>query len=240
MNRNAKWIKPAANMGDAAPTFSKTFHIQGTIEKATLLITALGVYDAYLNGSRVGKFILAPGWTMYHKRLQYQEYDVSSLLSSENHLEVTVGKGWYHGRIPARFAPEYKNPLLESPCGIIAQLEIVYAGGRTETIYSDESWQFRESQVRFSDIYDGEITDATFRPDYEGKVRVFEGPYETLIPQQGEEIREQEHIAAARIFQTPKGETVLDFGQNLTGYVATTVAAKAGEMIDLSFAEVLD
>ncbi|MBE5893529.1 MAG: alfa-L-rhamnosidase [Lachnospiraceae bacterium] len=240
MNRNAKWIKPAADMGDAAPTFSKTFHVQGTIEKATLLITALGVYDAYLNGSRVGKFILAPGWTMYHKRLQYQEYDVTSLLSSENHLEVTVGKGWYHGRIPARFAPEYKNPLLESPCGIIAQLEIVYAGGRTETIYSDESWQFRESQVRFSDIYDGEITDATFRPDYEGKVRIFEGPYETLIPQQGEEIREQELITAARIFQTPKGETILDFGQNLTGYVVTTVTAASGEVIDLSFAEVLD
>ena len=244
MKWTAKWIKPnaemAANMGDAAPAFLKDFRLQGAIKRATLFITALGVYDAYLNGSRVGEFILAPGWTMYHKRLQYQEYDVTSLLSAENHLEVTVGKGWYHGRIPARFAPEYKNPLLERPCGIIAQLEITYMDGSTERLSSDESWEVQESQVRFSDIYDGEITDATFRPSLNGKVQVFDGPYETLIPQQGEEIREQEHLAAARIFQTPKGETVLDFGQNLTGYVATTVTANAGDVIDLSFAEVLD
>ena len=244
MKWTAKWIKPNtdinANTGDAAPTFLKDFRLQGAVEKATLFITALGVYDAYLNGSRVGAFILAPGWTMYHKRLQYQEYDVTTLLSAENHLEVTVGNGWYHGRIPARFTPAYKDSLLERPCGIIAQLEITYAEGSTETIYSDESWQVQESQVRFSDIYDGEITDATFQIDHVDQVQVFDGPYDTLIPQQGEEIREQEHLAAARIFQTPKGETVLDFGQNLTGYVATTVAAKAGEMIDLSFAEVLD
>ena len=139
MNWTAKWIKPTVDRGDVAPVFYNTFQLQATVEKSPPFITAWGVYEAYLNGSRIGEFILAPGWTMYHKRLQYQKYDVTSLLNQENRLEVTGGKGWYHGRIPARFPPEYKEPLLASPCGIIAQLEIAYSDGHCETICSDES-----------------------------------------------------------------------------------------------------
>ena len=239
----AKWIKPTEDLGEIAPVFSKNFNLPKTVAKATLYVTALGIYDAHLNGSRVGEFILAPGWTAYHKRLQYQAYDVTDLLLSENQLLVTVGKGWHRGRLPGDidvFNYPYQRKLQARPCGIIAQLEITYTDGSTETIVSDETWNASESQIRFSEIYDGEVCDTTFIPSHDGKVECFDGPSDTLIPQQGEEVREQEHIAAGRMFLTPKGETVIDFGQNMAGYVVTTVAAANGDTIDLSFAEVMD
>ena len=94
MEWTAKWVKPAVDTKDVAPVFSKAFKLKGNVKEAKLYITALGVYEAQLNGKRVGEFILAPGWTSYNKRLQFQEYDVTSLLSEDNWLQVTVGKGW--------------------------------------------------------------------------------------------------------------------------------------------------
>ena len=99
MKQNAKWIRPAQDTGDVCPMFFRHFPLKETPQKAVLSITALGVYEAFLNGSRIGDFILAPGWTAYEKRLQVQTYDVTCLLSSQNELSVTVGKGWYRGRI---------------------------------------------------------------------------------------------------------------------------------------------
>ena len=97
---NATWIKPAVDTGDIAPVFGKSFTLSGEIREATLSLTALGVYEAELNGKRAGEFILAPGWTSYYSRLQYQEYDVTGLLEKDNALTVTVGKGWYRSRMP--------------------------------------------------------------------------------------------------------------------------------------------
>ena len=228
----AKWIKPAEDMADAVPIFGKEFKIAGTVKAARLYITAMGVYEAEINGKRVGKFVLAPGWTSYTKRLQYQEYDVKDLLDVDNHLTITIGPGWYRAR-------RIGHPK-STPIGLLAQLVITYANGTQAMIATDESWKVSESCVRFSEIYDGEIYDATFEPDFKGETAVFDGPSDTLLPQQGEEVREQEHVAVARIFTTPKGEIVVDFGQEIAGYVVTTVDAKAGEVVDLSFAEVMD
>lgn len=241
MEWNAKWIKPAVDTGDVAPIFLKDFSLKGTISKATLAITTLGVYEAELNGKRIGEFILAPGWTSYPKRLQYQEYDVTELLSTENQLTVMVGKGWYRSRMPGSWVTSaYQDQLRTSPAGLLAQLTVSYEDGSQEIITSDESWKVSESQVRFSEIYDGEIVDATFEAAYDQAVSIFDGPSDTLIPQQGEEIREQERVAAARTFTTPKGEVVIDFGQEVTGYVETVVKARSGDIVDLSFAEVMD
>ena len=82
----AKWLKPTADFGDIPPVYYKYFDLAGTVEKAALYLTALGVYEAELNGRRVGEFILAPGWTAYRKRLQYQEYDVTRMLEEHNEL----------------------------------------------------------------------------------------------------------------------------------------------------------
>lgn len=93
MDREVKWICPAADTGDVAPVFSRGFTLSGTVREASLTITALGVYEAELNGQRVGQFILTPGWTDYEHRLQYQTYNVTELLADHNRLTVLVGKG---------------------------------------------------------------------------------------------------------------------------------------------------
>lgn len=242
MEWNAKWIQPALDTGDAAPVYLKSFPLpeREKIAKARLFLTALGVYEAELNGKRVGNYVLAPGWTSYYKRLQYQEYDVTKLLETENRLTILVGKGWYRSHMPGFQSSPYQEKLSERPAGLLAQLEIAYQDGRREVFATDETWTVSESEVRFSEIYDGEIYDATYQPAMDNPVQCFDGPWDTLISQQGEEIREQERITGARCFTTPNGETVIDFGQEVTGYVETVLEAAAGEILDLSFAEVLD
>lgn len=240
MNWKAKWLKPAADMGEIAPIFSVGFVLAKKVKKATLYLTAIGVYEADLNGSRVGKFILAPGWTSYRHRLQYQTYDVTDMLREDNRLAVTVGKGWYRSTLPGWTGSTIQAKLKENPPAVLAQLELTYEDGSTSTLVSDETWTVAESRVRCSTIYDGETYDATFTAASEQPAALFDGPYDTLIPQEGEEIREQERIPGAECFTTPKGETVIDFGQEVTGYVEISVDAGYGDVIDLSCAEVMD
>ena len=234
MNWNAKWIMPAADFGEAAPVFLKRFTRSGAVSKATLELTAIGVYEAVLNGKRVGDFILAPGWTTYRKRLQVQTYDITGLLKEENDLTVTVGKGWYRSRYSGSGPWPHQEP------GMTARITLEYDDGRQEIILSDEAWKCGESAIRFSEIYDGEICDGTWQTVCEQAVAAFDGPTETLIPQEGEEVREQEQLTVAKLFTAPNGELILDFGQEISGYVVSTLDAKAGEILDLSFAEVLD
>jgi len=240
MKWDAKWIKPTLDMGDICPLFVKGFPVNKNVKKAKLFITALGVYAAKLNGERIGDFILAPGWTVYKKRLQYQEYDVTKLLHQDNQLSITVGKGWYRGRLPGWTGSKVQDELREMPAGLLAQLEITFDDGTKELLVSDETWTCGESSIRFSDIYDGEIYDASYNPLPGQSVLSFDGPFNTLIAQQGEAVKEQERVHPARLLHTPKGEVVIDFGQEITGYVEINVTAKAGEEVKLSHAEVLD
>lgn len=240
MNWNPTWICPANDLGDPAAVFGTSFTPKGTVTKGALIITALGVYEATLNGARIGNFIMAPGWTSYHKRLQYQEYDITDLLTAgENYIEVTVGKGWYRSPLPGWGSP-YQDELRSRPCGLAAQILLTFADGSTQIFSTDESWKVSDGPVRFSEIYDGELYDATKMPALDGNVITFDGPTDTLISQQGEEVHEQERLSVKNLFTTPKGEIVLDFGQNLTGYVELSVSAANGDCVDLSFAEVMD
>ena len=99
MQWHANWIRPAKSYGGVCPAFRKTFFCPENVVSAALRITAMGVYEASLNGSRVGDFILAPGWTVYQKRLQVQQYELRIRPGQENELTVLVGKGWYRGRL---------------------------------------------------------------------------------------------------------------------------------------------
>lgn len=243
MNWNAKWIKPVKDLGDAAPIYAKSFSVKNKPQQAVLHVTALGVYEAMLNGSRVSDYVLAPGWTCYHSRLQYQSYDVTALLQTDSRLEITVGRGWYHTAMIGtlfRDGNGIYHQLAMKPFGLLAQLELTYADGTTETIVSDESWEVGSGPVRFTDIYDGEYYDATVTPVFDAGAECFDGPTDLLIPQEGEKITEQERIAARNIFITPKGEVVVDFGQEITGYTEITLNAKAGDVVKLSHAEVMD
>lgn len=236
----ANWIRPKKDMGDICPVFRKQWDGKKEITKAVLYITALGVYEAKVNGVRVGEYVLAPGWTAYDKRLQYQEYDVTGLLSEKNELSVTVGKGWYRSSMPGWMMTEDRIKRAARQTGLLCELLVTCADGTQEVIGSDDTWTCAKSRVRFSEIYDGEIYDAAYVPEDWEKVCVFDGPWETLIPQEGEEIREMERVQAKRLFVTPAGETVVDFGQVVTGYVEFTVDAKAGDRVKILHGEVLD
>lgn len=236
----ARWIAPKQDMGDVCPVFTKAFANGGDVAKAELFITAMGVYEARLNGARVGEDVLAPGWTSYEKRHQYQCYDVTDLLKQDNLLEVVVGKGWYRSPMPGWAEPQEKKKRTDRPAGMIAQLVLTGTDGSKRIVATDGSWTVGESQVRFSEIYDGETFDATFRDPTRRPVVCLDKGTDNLIPQQGEEIREEEFVAAERIFVTPAGETVVDFGQEVTGYVRFTVEAQAGDLVEISHGEVLD
>lgn len=250
MFEQAKWIGSHTDMGDICPEFQKTLKIGAKVERATLTITAIGSYESFLNGKRIGDFVLAPGCTVFRERLQYQTYDVTDMLqdadvagegatpanTAENTLTVTLGTGWHRGRISAG-----SKDINEMPAAIIAQLDVIYEGGKTETIVTDESWQVRKSRILMADIYDGETYDATLSEQDFEPVKVFEElSKERLIPQEGEKIIEHERMKPVKYFVTPAGERVLDFGQNFAGYMEIKVNAKKGDRVVISCAEILD
>ena len=238
--KSSKWITVSRDTGDIAPIFRRMFETEKAVEKATLEITALGVYEAELNGKRVGDFVLAPGWTSYQHRLQVQSYDVTDLLQAENDLRVTVGRGWFRSPMPGWMDSEDKQRRVHQPGGLMAHLTVRYTDGSETVMSTDENWQWAEGPVLFSEIYDGERYDARIEPKDWLPVSLLDWPKDILIPQEGEIIRETERIAPKRVFRTPQGETVIDFGQEVTGYVEFTVGARAGDEVKFTHGEVLD
>ena len=244
MEWKGKWIGPAQSMGDVCPVFVREFNkgdFPGKeIESVQLQVTAMGVYEAQLNGKRVGDYVLAPGWTSYETRHQYQCYDITELVEDRNRLEITVGKGWYRSPVPGWITEEGKAQRAAIPAGLIAELKITFTDTTTAVIPTDETWQAAESRIRFSEIYDGEVYDASFEVSDYQPVVLLERTTGNLIPQQGEKITEHEYVKAARCFTAPNGEVVVDFGQEVTGYIQFTLDAKAGEKVEISHGEVLD
>ena len=226
---NASWIQPSYKLSRVCPLFKKDFSVNKQVDSAVLYITARGVYEATLNSQRIGDFIMAPGWTAYHKRLQVQAYDVTSLLKKDNTLTLHLAEGWFW-RLKKR-----------QPKAIIAELRIKYADGTSESIGTDKSWRVAKSNLRFCHLYNGIKYDASYIPSFRySAVIAKDNSQDLLIPQQGETVKEQERLTVKEIITTPKGETVLDFGQNLTGYLEFTVKAKKGDKVSFTFAEILD
>lgn len=236
MNWQAKWIKPRRDMGDIVPVFAKEFKLHKELREAHLFMTAMGIYEAKINGHRVSQYVLAPGWTSYAHRLQYQEYDVTEMLQEDNQIKVFLGKGWYRGILSGDAQAVWRT----KPAGLLVQLELTYTDGQKEIITTDESWRVSESEIRYSELYHGEIYDARYEPLLDEEVEEFEGAEGELIPQEGEEIREKEILMPTQIITTPKGEVVVDFGQEVTGYVEISLEAKAGDRVRLSHSEMPD
>ncbi|MBR4333943.1 MAG: family 78 glycoside hydrolase catalytic domain [Clostridia bacterium] len=238
--KTSAWLTVSQDTGDICPVFRKHFPANKTAAKAELQITALGVYHAEINGQRISGYVLAPGWTSYDHRLQVQAYDVTALLQKENDLRVTVGRGWFRSPMPGWLNSEDKRRRLNQPCGVIASLHISYSDGTEETILTDGTWQWAKSRILFSEIYDGETCDARIEPEDWQPVKPLEWSKDILIPQEGEAIRETERVAAKCIFKTPRGDTVVDFGQEVTGYAEITLNAHAGDEVLFDHAEVRD
>jgi alpha-L-rhamnosidase len=225
---NSSWIT-------GGKVFKKDFKASPGVVTARLSITAKGVYEARLNGKRVGDFILAPGFTSYNKRHQYQEYDITDMLSGDNELTVYVGDGWYAGRL----AWWDNAHIYGDKTAIIAKIELKYADG-TVIINTDESWLIGNSPITFDSIYDGETYDVRIVPEFTAQAQIYDAPKSVLVEQEGDLVTEHEVLSPLAFITTPKGERVVDFGQNLTGYVELTVTADGGEKIQISHAEILD
>ena len=223
--QKASWITMEGAASTAVPVFRKKFDCGKPVRSAVLEVTCDGVYEAVLNGRRVGNFILAPGWTEYRKRLQVQSYDVTELLEKNNTLEITVANGWFR-RTNAPWTGT-KNPDEFLPAMLIAALRLVREDGSEEHILTDGTWEASESTVTLSGIFIGEDVDMTREPCFE-PARICDFPKENLIPQEGPEVHEQETVYPRASFRTPRGEWVIDFGQNLTGYMAFETDARAG------------
>lgn len=240
MNLQANWIKTSIDIGNICPVFRRKWKQSKRVKEAELIITCLGVYEATINGKRIGNYVLAPGWTAYKKRLQYQIYSITSMLQDENEIRVTIGKGWFNSPMPGWEESEDKIQRKNQKNALIAEIHLTYEDGTTEIINTDEEWEWCESSVRFSEIYDGEVYDATFLPEKWSGAKITDWSKDILIEQEGEFILEQERIQARSVFTTPKGEVLVDFGQEITGYVEFKVNAKAGETVLIQHGEVLD
>ncbi|WP_435620096.1 family 78 glycoside hydrolase catalytic domain [Thermoanaerobacterium thermosulfurigenes] len=224
------------------------FALNGEIAFARIYATALGMYEIYINGERVGDDLLTPGWTSYKKRLQYQTYDITDLLvNGANAVGAIVGAGWYKGDLAGWIG---RRNVYGSRTALLVQILIRYADGREQIIVTDETWKASDSPILYSEIYHGEIYDARLEqpgwslPNFDDNswyaVDVINWDMSTLIPQEGLPVRRQEFIKPISMIITPKGEKVIDFGQNLAGWAKFTVRGKCGDKVVLKHAEVLD
>ena len=235
----AKWITGnyKVNKKQRYPVdcFRKFFNTTD-IAKARLYITACGVYEAKLNGQKCGNFVMAPGYTDYRKRLQYQTIDVTGLLQNgQNELTVQLGDGWYRGSCGAW---GLKNQY-GSETKLLAQLEITHRDGSLQTVCSDDCWDWsNDGPIRFADNKDGEIYDANLSPSYGKKAKLTKY---NVIPSASNNVPvvEKEHFTPKKI-TTPGGKTVLDFGQNIAGFISFRVNAKKGHKMTLRFGEMLN
>jgi alpha-L-rhamnosidase len=229
-----------------SPLFRKEFSLNKKIESARVYVSALGLYELSINGQKVGNDHFTPGWTSYNKRVQYQTYDVTSLLKNQNAIGAIVGDGWYRGNIGWSGQRNYYGPKT----ALFVQLQINYSDGSSDLIISDESWKVSTGPILESDIYNGEVYDARleqsgwnlsgFDDSHWTKPESTDFSAEKLIAPQGLPVRIMSQIKPVAILTTPKGETILDMGQNMVGHVRLKVKGNAGDKVTLKFAEVLD
>ena len=236
----AQWIT-----GDYSPRKKERYPVDcfrkdftaGSVEKARLYISACGVYEARINGERAGNFILAPGSTDYHKRIQYQAYDVTEQIrAGKNALTVELADGWYRGSSGAKG----RTCTYGTVTRLIAQLEIKDLNGNEQVIVTDGSWQWsNDGPIRFADNEDGEITDANRVPTCSGRAKI--SPLNVpLTASNNVFVTEHERFKPVEKILTPSGKTVLKFPQNLCGYLAFRLDAKKGQMIHIRLGETLD
>ena len=236
----ASWItgdyKPKKEIRYSVDCFRKQFETSKKIVKARLYASACGLYDVHINGIRIEDFILAPGMTGYRKRIQYQTYDVTALLQESNTLELRLADGWYRGS-SAAFGV---TGVYGWQTSVMAQLEVCYDDGTADLICTDESWQWsHDGPIRFADLKDGEVYNALMQPTYNGKAKVVAAPKAHLVASNNVPVKEQERFAP-KVLTATDGTRVLDFGQNIAGYLEFTVQGKTGEVFRLFGGEILD
>ncbi|KAH7327002.1 glycoside hydrolase family 78 protein [Rhexocercosporidium sp. MPI-PUGE-AT-0058] len=228
--------------------FRKDFNLSKTIRSARLYITAYGVYEAFINGTKVGDHVLAPGWTAYKYHLNYQTFDVTSLMKKgDNVIGAEVGEGWFSGRLG--FNGGWRN-IYGDKLAVLAQLEVAFGDGEVEVISSDRTWKTSVGGNVAAELYDGESYDASqevpgwsspsFKDASWSGVKVLDFPSPKLQAPEGPPVRKLETINPKSIFKSPSGKMVVDFGQNLVGWLRVNVSGPSGHTIFFTHTEVLE
>ena len=220
------------------PILSRSFECSSPVERARLYISGVGLYEASLNGKKVGNDVLAPFFNDYNCAIQSQTYDVTKLLTDSNTLSILLGNGWYKGRL----GYDGESALYGNQFAAIAELHIEYTDGTHSVIATDSAWVAQPSDITFSDIYDGETLDRTAytdsRPTY--PVVSVDMSSKNLTDRYSMPLCVMEDVTVKEIIKTPAGETVLDFGQNFSGFVSFHAAGfNPGSVITLEHGEVL-
>ncbi|MEW6127540.1 MAG: glycoside hydrolase family 78 protein [Acidobacteriota bacterium] len=247
----ANWIEPdiaeEAKKSQPAPMLRREFKVGGAIDRARVYVTSRGLYEMQLNGQRVGDEVFTPGWTSYKKRLQYQTYDVTALLKNgDNAVGVMLGDGWYRGFIG--FSGQ--RNVYGDKLALLCQIKITYKDGREEIIASDDKWKATTGAILLSEIYHGETydarlekgnwTNAQFDDQQWAKVKIASYQKDNLIAPAGPPVRKVLEIKPVKIIKTPAGDSVVDMGQNMVGWVRLKVQGAAGSTVTLRHSEVLD
>ena len=245
---DAHWIVSIKGKEPAAPStrFRKDFASEGRISKARLYASAQGCYVAFINGQKCGSEYMAPGWTEYKSRIQYQTYDVTDLINEgKNCLASVVSDGWFMG--PLAGWQEDSRCKFGHERAFFAQLEIEYEDGGKKTVISDQSWHsdmksaYTRCEIYYGADYDSRLEDDFFESGGNSRknVKIIKQKA-SLVPSQGLAVKQACEVKPVRILKTPKGETVLDMGQNMVGIPEINVEGRLGQEIELVFFETLD
>ena len=240
--------KPVSDPWAAGPAMylRKSFAAPRGVTRAILHATALGAYYVHLNGQRISDALLAPECTDFTRRVQYQTYDVTTLLhDGANMLGAIVGDGWYGST--GLFGGRYD--FGPAPCRFLAQLTIEHSNGSVQTIVTDESWETASSPVRASEIYDGEFYDARLELDSWDKpyassvnwtrVQLAPSPPCRVVAQPDPPIRALRTLQPVTVHTIRPGVHVIDFGQNFAGWITFQASASAGTSVVMRYGELL-
>jgi alpha-L-rhamnosidase len=249
---NSQWsaamISPADDFA-GAPLLRTEFALaqgHGAVLSAELAVSSLGVFEAYLNGRAAGPDVLSPGWSSYEWRLRYRAYDVKDLLRPITVLGISLGNGWSRGRLGWNGNRAFYGDRL----AVTAQLEVAYADGHRQLVITDEAWLAGPSATLANDLYDGQtidarLADATWlRPGAAlpgwGGVETLDFDTSRLTPYVGPPVIRHEALRPVAIWSSPSGRTLVDFGQNLVGWLRFTIQGEAGTEIVVRHGEVLE
>lgn len=244
----ARWITaPTTDKnedGSVKPIrLTKAFELKAdSIARARLYIASQGCYHATVNGEPVGDHCLAPGWQSYKHRQHYQIFDVTSLLASKNDIDVEIGAGWYASTLAWAGG---RRGLYGERLSLLAQLMVDLMDGSTVVICSDEIWFCLESPIIASEIYNGETYDMSRSQSSSAvtvPVEVLRSPTQAkLVSPDAPPVRVTQTVAPRKIFKSKSGKTLIDFGQNLVGWLRISWLQKAaGTVVSFSHAEVLE
>ena len=232
-----KWIVPGYE-DRIHPVLSRTFEVDKPVKSARAYACGVGLYEMYLNGRKCGGEYLAPGFNAYDHWLQYQTYDLTDVLNEgENTVEVLLGNGMYKGRFG--FRDQGNVNVYGDQFALLCEIIIDFTDGTQLVVKSDQSWNARKSKILDSSIYDGEIYDATFEDPAVHKVREVDLGYDRLKARLSLPIAIKERLPVAEVITTPSGQTILDLGQNMVGWLEFRTKAPKGTEIKLQYGEIL-